>query len=382
MNYCLPLMGPPSFNTPEILKSRCEDYLPWLYRITEEMQFNSSIAEPSPQNTVAKGYVRYCVESYLTITKLNKSFISSLKDKARRLINSQNPHNETFIGTVSHRKKDISDQEKRTPDEFVAITIHDIQNNAFEPLKFTDPRALRLFIMVPIYSYQMRFVQFDKQEFLRLVNKSLNVKFGVDDEKGGLACIYYGLFDTKKRDEAETLSPMDIAAKVGFISENTTVWGIDPGFKGVYIGSDGSSNNRHRIRKTSQSEYYDICGYNSATKRRKTYAEQYADSVNIINRIPTLKTINPQSYMESIRYILVNYNSLYGVAKQLLSGSSKYGYIVEERIRQNEQTWKPLNPQDSIDEERNAVVIAFGDASIPISMADIRSSPNKLLWKY
>ncbi|KAI9485733.1 MAG: hypothetical protein EXX96DRAFT_534069 [Benjaminiella poitrasii] len=175
--------------------------------------------------------------------------------------------------------------------------------------------------------------------------------------------------ERKKRDEPETLSPIN-------------------------IGSDDSSNDRHRIRKTSQSEYYDICGYNSATKIIKAYAEQYVNIVNVINRIPTLKTINPQSYIESIRYIPVNYNSIIDYfshqeflkckwkAKQLLSGSSKYGYIVEEMIHQNEQKWKPLDPQDSIDEERKAVVIAFGEAFIPTSMAGIRSDPNKLLRKH
>ncbi|KAI9469933.1 MAG: hypothetical protein EXX96DRAFT_644677 [Benjaminiella poitrasii] len=383
----------------------------------EETQVTSSFAEPSPQNKVTEGYVCRCVESYLTTTRLNKSFISSLKDKARRLINSQNPHNETLIGTVSHRKKDISDQEKRTLDEFVARTIHDIRNNAFKSLKFTDPHGLRLFTMVLIYSYQMRFVQFDNQAFLRLVNKSLNVKLHTDDEKG-LVGIYYGLFDKrkvgfssfeslytggktfnniirsnsyeiefvcrrKKRDEAETLSSMDIAAKVELTSENTTVWGVYPGLKDVYIGSDGSSNNRHRDRKTSQSEYYDICGYNRTTKRRKAYDEQHVDTVNIINRIPTLKTIILQSYLESTRYILVNYNNIVDYfSHQEFLKNTKYGYMLEERIRQNEQKWKPLDPQDSIDEEGKAMVIAFGDASIPTSMADIRSSSNNLLRKH
>ncbi|KAI9487672.1 MAG: hypothetical protein EXX96DRAFT_473284, partial [Benjaminiella poitrasii] len=73
---------------------------------------------------------------------------------------------------------------------------------------------------------------------------------------------------------------------------------------------------------------------------------------------------------------------LHEVAKRLLSGSIKYDYIIEERIRQNEQKWKPLDPQDSIDEDKKAVVIAVGDASIPILMAGIRSDPNKLLQKH
>ncbi|KAI9480811.1 MAG: hypothetical protein EXX96DRAFT_453519, partial [Benjaminiella poitrasii] len=126
------------------------------------------------------------------------------------------------------------------------------------------------------------------------------------------------------------------------------VWSVDPGLKDLYIGSDGSSNNRHRIRKTSQNEYYGICGYNSATKRRKAYAEQYVDIVNIINRMSTLNTINPRSYFEPNRFILVDYNTimdyfslqkfpksmwkaniskqegLHEVAKRLLSGSTKY----------------------------------------------------------
>ncbi|KAI9487673.1 MAG: hypothetical protein EXX96DRAFT_471768, partial [Benjaminiella poitrasii] len=84
-----------------------------------------------------------------------------------------------------------------------------------------------------------------------------------------------------------------------------------------------------RIRKTSQSEYYDICSYNRATKRRKAYAELYVDIVNIINRIPTLKTINPQSYIESISYILVNYNNIvdYFSRQEFLKKSRWKAYI-------------------------------------------------------
>jgi hypothetical protein len=39
----------------------------------------------------------------------------------------------------------------------------------------------------------------------------------------------------------------------------------------VFVAVDGSSTNPHRVRKTSTKEYYDPCGYNQATDKRRRW---------------------------------------------------------------------------------------------------------------
>ncbi|KAI9475742.1 MAG: hypothetical protein EXX96DRAFT_620222 [Benjaminiella poitrasii] len=52
----------------------------------------------------------------------------------------------------------------------------------------------------------------------------------------------------------------DIASEVDITGEQTIVWGIDPGMRDVYVASDETSGDRHRMRRISQAEYCDICG--------------------------------------------------------------------------------------------------------------------------
>ncbi|KAI9469733.1 MAG: hypothetical protein EXX96DRAFT_612251 [Benjaminiella poitrasii] len=99
-------------------------------------------------------------------------------------------------------------------------------------------------------------------------------------------------FDNLIRTNSHEIEFIYIASKVDLTSSNTTIWGVDPGVNDVYVTSDGGIGT-HRIRRTSQSEYYGICGYNSATRRRKPHAENY----NIVINIQTLKIINLQQFI-------------------------------------------------------------------------------------
>jgi hypothetical protein len=50
-----------------------------------------------------------------------------------------------------------------------------------------------------------------------------------------------------------------------------TVWAVDPGKTDVFVAVDSSSTNPHRVRKTSTKEYYDLCGFNQATNKRRRW---------------------------------------------------------------------------------------------------------------
>jgi hypothetical protein len=39
----------------------------------------------------------------------------------------------------------------------------------------------------------------------------------------------------------------------------------------VFVAVDSSSTNPHRVRKTSTKEYFDMCGFNQATNKRRRW---------------------------------------------------------------------------------------------------------------
>jgi hypothetical protein len=51
----------------------------------------------------------------------------------------------------------------------------------------------------------------------------------------------------------------------------STIWSVDPGKTDVFVAIDGSSTNPHRVRKTSTKEYYDLCGFNQTTNKRRRW---------------------------------------------------------------------------------------------------------------
>ncbi|KAI9471051.1 MAG: hypothetical protein EXX96DRAFT_376139 [Benjaminiella poitrasii] len=145
----------------------------------------------------------------------------------------------------------------------------------------------------------------------------------------------------------------------------------------------------HRIRGTSQSEYYHICGYNIPTRRRKLHVENYIESVNIVNNIQEFQYI-PQHYNNIVncyshstflksqwKAYVSKQTGVTETAKRLLTDSKKYTADHNRNIRPSLTKWKPLNPSDRSDDQ--SIVAAFSGATIPSSMVGTRSAPNKLI---
>ncbi|GAA5816685.1 hypothetical protein MFLAVUS_010217 [Mucor flavus] len=76
------------------------------------------------------------------------------------------------------------------------------------------------------------------------------------------------------------LTPSDVSLKVNLSS--ATVWGVDPGLRDVFVAADGSRLERHRIRRTTSNEYYQLAGFKKVRITRgkigrgKSYYFRYA----------------------------------------------------------------------------------------------------------
>jgi hypothetical protein len=116
---------------------------------------------------------------------------------------------------------------------------------------------------------------------------------------------------------------------------------------------DGDIHGTHRIRKTSTKEYYDLCGYNVATAVRAAWRKSTdANTISVIDSIPTLKTSQLTDFCDSVIYIMRNFSTITGyhdqefrfnvlkfktykakqkgmseIAKRLTFGSLKYGRV-------------------------------------------------------
>jgi hypothetical protein len=66
-------------------------------------------------------------------------------------------------------------EEKIALDIFVYRTREDIVTKTFRPEKYTDPRGVRLYTILPIYSAQMRFIPLNKQA-LQNILKAINLE--------------------------------------------------------------------------------------------------------------------------------------------------------------------------------------------------------------
>ncbi|KAL4209589.1 hypothetical protein AB4K20DRAFT_1959693 [Rhizopus microsporus] len=66
-----------------------------------------------------------------------------------------------------------------------------------------------------------------------------------------------------------------------------------------------------RIRTTSLEEYYHLCNYNLATRRRKEHQECHLDEVKYISELPTLKTAHLTSFLLAASTCLQNYQRIH-----------------------------------------------------------------------
>ncbi|CEG83052.1 hypothetical protein RMATCC62417_17028 [Rhizopus microsporus] len=99
----------------------------------------------------------------------------------------------------------------------------------------------------------------------------------------------------------EPKAPKDFAN----IVDDAEIWAVDPGISTIFTAV--GSTEHERIRTTSLEEYYRLCGYNLATRRRKEHQECHLDESKYINELPTLKTANLASFLLATSTRLQNY---------------------------------------------------------------------------
>ncbi|PHZ16699.1 uncharacterized protein RHIMIDRAFT_247188 [Rhizopus microsporus ATCC 52813] len=71
------------------------------------------------------------------------------------------------------------------------------------------------------------------------------------------------------------------------------------------------STEHERIRTTNLEEYYHLCGYSIATRRRKEYQECHLDEFKYISELPTLKTANLTSFLLAASIRLRSYQRIH-----------------------------------------------------------------------
>lgn len=81
-------------------------------------------------------------------------------------------------------------------DNFVTVTKDALASNTFCPEKYMDTKGARLFSLLPVYSFQLRHVQFDAQTFLPLLRKAGLFKGKIKQEQ--LQRIIFQNFDFQK----------------------------------------------------------------------------------------------------------------------------------------------------------------------------------------
>ncbi|CEI98913.1 hypothetical protein RMCBS344292_13009 [Rhizopus microsporus] len=87
----------------------------------------------------------------------------------------------------------------------------------------------------------------------------------------------------------------EIPKNFGDIVDDAEIWLVDPSISTIFTAVD--STEHERIQATSLEEYYHLCGYNLATRRRKEHQECHLDVFKYISELPTLKTVNLTSFL-------------------------------------------------------------------------------------
>ncbi|ORE17645.1 hypothetical protein BCV71DRAFT_181126, partial [Rhizopus microsporus] len=138
-----------------------------------------------------------------------------------------------------------------------------------------------------------------------------------------------------------------------------------------------------RIRTTSLEEYYHLCGYNLATRRRKEHQECHLDEFKYISELPTLKTANLTSFLLAISTRLQNYQRIHNyycqdkwyskfkayinkqkgtreIVKRLFDNSKKYGTsstVGAKNQNPNKSKHAPLPPLNGSGSLRSEMVL-------------------------
>ncbi|EPB83449.1 hypothetical protein HMPREF1544_09777 [Mucor circinelloides 1006PhL] len=416
-------------------------YLPWLYHVLERMEQQVTIREPVPQTRVTKGFVHRQLAEIVDFRRLPRRFRSTLETHVKDSINLEHPTiqqyiNHSFLEDTQRRSRaadpiqrqrhnDLLLQEKTAIDAFVARTKASISREEFRPEQYTDPRGARLFNILPIYTLQQRYILLNLSGISRIIKQSRIRPSVLANEDMKDVC--WSLFDMSRigfrsandldgkalSDKRFTgairtdgialeficdrpsvaaeaaLTPADIATEIDM--NTATIWGLDPGIRDVFVASDGvgtgagQDRQRHRIRKTSTGEYYQLCGFKSAIIKRAKHDQANADARRLISDTPSTKTCDWDRFNQALRYIFRNFQTikdyyttglrklkyhsyrnkqkaLTEMCKRLFTGSRKYQEDNPDIQQANQQKWKPLAPRDNAGEAERPTVVAFGSA--------------------
>ncbi|CEG76575.1 hypothetical protein RMATCC62417_11459 [Rhizopus microsporus] len=304
------------------------------------------------------------------------------------------------------------------------------------PLKYTDSRGSRYFSLFPLYKIDSKSIQINAQAFWRSAKRCDNkIKPGQKNDNE-LALWYFNVFDFSKigykildsltsrpkkfanviitdgyavsfmfkktvaiQDEPrrELKTPKDFAD----IVDNAEIWAVDPGISTIFTEVD--STEHERTRATSLEEYYHLCGYNLATRRRKEHQECHLDKFKYISELPTLKTANLTSFLLAASIRLQNYQRIYNyycqdkwsqklklktyinkqkgtqeIVKGLFDNSKKYDKSSTVGVRnQNKSKHIHLPPADLPSSSQRKQIIAFGNGSFCSSMKGKRAASTK-----
>ncbi|CEI90906.1 hypothetical protein RMCBS344292_05215 [Rhizopus microsporus] len=75
----------------------------------------------------------------------------------------------------------------------------------------------------------------------------------------------------------EPKTPKDFAD----IVDDAEIWAIDPGISAIFTAVE--STEHEHVRTISLEEYYHLCGYNLATRRRKEHQECHLNEFKYIS---------------------------------------------------------------------------------------------------
>jgi hypothetical protein len=165
----------------------------------------------------------------------------------------------------------------------------------------------------------------------------------------------------------------------------------------MFVAAEKVNMGEHRFRQTSTKEYYDLCGFNLATEKRRRWKQEAGPEVNkLIDDIPSLKTHQSRELWNAILYRITHFftiaayydrdwrfnvlklksykgrqKGLNEIARRLTFGSQKYGcsptplhtHMVHPKARKK-LVWTPTSSCDKPEEDhRHHYIIAFGNAS-------------------
>ncbi|CEG74852.1 hypothetical protein RMATCC62417_09988 [Rhizopus microsporus] len=128
------------------------------------MKQKKFIQEMKPQDKASSSYVHRKLQGLPFVKKLNTDKYRSLKENTLTAINS----NKTL--KMTSKLKNIDKKVIDAVQNFIKTVQARIQDKAFMPLKYINPRGSRYFSLLFLYKIDSKSVQIDAQAFWDLPN--------------------------------------------------------------------------------------------------------------------------------------------------------------------------------------------------------------------